>query len=94
MPLVWLLLLLILTAAASELGRFAPSEVIRYGTNVDSEAIEDAICKASQLTSLRIGDFVAVELAPSALLSERKEGSLEFKATFCENEIFSFRIIF
>ena len=30
-------------SVASELGRFAPSEVIRYGTNVDSEAIEDAI---------------------------------------------------
>ena len=30
-------------SVASELGRFAPSEVIRYGTNVDSEPIEDAI---------------------------------------------------
>ncbi len=29
--------------AASELGRFAPSEVIRYGSNVDCEPIEDAI---------------------------------------------------
>ena len=30
-------------SVASELGRFAPSEVIRYGSNVDCEAIEDAI---------------------------------------------------
>ncbi len=30
-------------SAASELGRFAPSEVIRYGSNVDCEPIEDAI---------------------------------------------------
>ena len=30
-------------SAASELGRFAPSEVIRYGQNVDADAIEDAI---------------------------------------------------
>ena len=30
-------------SVASELGRFAPSEVLRYGTNVDCEAIEDAI---------------------------------------------------
>jgi len=30
-------------SVASELGRFAPSEIIRYGTNVDHEAIEDAI---------------------------------------------------
>ena len=56
--------------------------------------VEEAICKASQLTSLRIGDFVAVELAPSASLAIKSEGSLSFKATFCENEIFNFRIIF
>ena len=30
-------------SVASELGRFAPSEIIRYGSNVDCEAIEDAI---------------------------------------------------
>ena len=30
-------------SVASELGRFAPSEVIRYGAGVDCEAIEDAI---------------------------------------------------
>ncbi len=30
-------------SAASELGRFAPSEVIRFGANVDCESIEDAI---------------------------------------------------
>ena len=30
-------------SVASELGRFAPSEVIRYGTGVDCEPIEDAI---------------------------------------------------
>lgn len=30
-------------SVASELGRFAPSEVIRYGSNVDCEQIEDAI---------------------------------------------------
>ncbi len=30
-------------SAASELGRFAPTEVIRFGQNVDKEPIEDAI---------------------------------------------------
>ena len=30
-------------SVASELGRFSPSEVIRYGTGVDKEPIEDAI---------------------------------------------------
>ena len=58
------------------------------------EAVENAICKASQLTSLRIGDYVAVELAPASRLAEKTEGSLNFKATFCENEIFSFKVIY
>ena len=58
------------------------------------QAVEEAICKASQLTSLRIGDYVAVELSPASQLAEKTEGSLSFKATFCENDIFSFRIIF
>ena len=58
------------------------------------QAAEEAICKASQLTSLRIGDYVAVELAPASVLAEKTEGSLSFKATFCENEIFNFKVIF
>ncbi len=58
------------------------------------QAVEEAICKASQLTSLRIGDYVAVELSPASLLAEKTEGSLTFKATFCENEIFNFKVIF
>lgn len=58
------------------------------------QAAEAAICKASQLTSLRIGDYVAVELAPASALAEKTEGSLSLKATFCENEIFNFKIIF
>lgn len=58
------------------------------------QAAEAAICKASELTSLRIGDYVAVELAPASVLAEKTEGSLTFKATFCENEIFCFKIIF
>ena len=33
------------------------------------QAAEEAICKASQLTSLRIGDYVAVELAPASVLA-------------------------
>ena len=58
------------------------------------QAAEASICKASELTSPRIGDYVAVELAPASVLAEKTEGSLTFKATFCENEIFCFKIIF
>ncbi len=56
--------------------------------------IEAAVCKASQLTSLRIGDFVAVELAPVAPLASRTDGQVSFKAGFCENELYCFKIVF
>lgn len=58
------------------------------------EMIEESICKASQLTSLRIGDFVAVELAPLTMMTCRKENGAQIKATFCENSIFDFKVIF
>ena len=56
--------------------------------------LEGAICKASQLTSLRIGDYVAVELAALARLADKCAGEVSVKGTFCENEIFGFKIIF
>ena len=58
------------------------------------EVIEETICKASQLTSLRIGDFVAVELAPISRLTDRSESEVSVRATFCENSIFDFKIIY
>lgn len=56
--------------------------------------LEDTICRASQLTSLRIGDFVAAELEQPMKLALRSEGSTALEATFCENGIISNRIIF
>ena len=56
--------------------------------------LEDAICNASRLTSLRIGDFVAVELTPPQSLSTREESEVSVKGTFCDNDIFDFNIIF
>lgn len=58
------------------------------------QAAEEAICKASELTSLRIGDYVAIELAPQSTLSENTDGNTIFKATFCNNELFNCKIIF
>ena len=58
------------------------------------EMLEDAICKASALTSLRIGDFVAVELAPAGLLASKDEGSAAFRASYCENDMYDFKLIF
>ena len=59
-----------------------------------TEVIEEAVCRASQLTTLRIGDFVAVELAPESLLATREEGEVSLKAVYCENESFDMKVIF
>ena len=56
--------------------------------------LEEAICKASQLTSLRIGDYVAVEMAPLDTLADKSAGEVTVTGTFCEKEIFGFKIIF
>ena len=68
-----------------------------YSTNCGEEIkerLENAICKASMLTSLRIGDYVAVELAKPELLSSKNAGSTQIKACFCENETIATSIIF
>ena len=56
--------------------------------------LEDTICNASALTSLRIGDFVAVELSPMTSLATRDSGDIAVKGSFCDNEAFSFKIKF
>ena len=58
------------------------------------ELLEKTICKASELTSLRIGDFVAVELEGMKRLASKEAGTTSVKGTFCENEIFDFNVIF
>ena len=63
------------------------------GENI-KEILENSICRASTLTSLRIGDYVAVELARPELLSCKNAGSTKIKACFCEDEIISTNIIF
>lgn len=59
-----------------------------------TEKIEEAICKASQLTSLRIGDMVAVELSEQKMLAARQDGEASFSATFCGNELYGMKVIF
>ena len=56
--------------------------------------LEESICKASALTSLRIGDIVALELAPMQILESRSEGSTRFRSTYCENELFDINLLF
>ena len=71
--------------------RLDRESVILSGAKV---LIEEALCTASQLTSLRIGDFVAVELKEQQKLACREDGTIAVKGEFCEKEIFSFNIIF
>lgn len=85
---------IVLESEGNEVGFMKNGEKLFNSVTGSTKVIEEAICKASELTSLRIGDFVAVELAPPATLAEKKEGSLDFKATFCEKEIFNYKIIF
>ena len=56
--------------------------------------LEESICKASELTSLRIGDFVAVELSPLAMITSRHEEETTLKGTFCDNILFDFKVIY
>ena len=67
-----------------------------FGCTVEGlkEKVEEAICKASKLTTLRIGDFVAIELAPSAQICDRSEEETKIKAVFGENDLFDFKLIF
>lgn len=58
------------------------------------EKVEEAICRASRLTTLRIGDFVAIELAPPTPICDRSEEETDIKAVFGENDLFDFRLIF
>ena len=58
------------------------------------DLLEEALCKASELTSLRIGDFVAVELKEQQKLANKEDGTTAIRGEFCEKEIFSFSIIF
>ena len=58
------------------------------------EQIEDAICKASQMTTLRIGDFIAIELKTTDLLALNDERTVSLKGDYCENEIFNMKIHF
>lgn len=58
-----------------------------------TDMVEEALCRASMLTSLRIGDYVAVELTPVSRLASGPEET-SFKATYCGNELYDIRIIF
>ena len=69
---------------------------IHHSSKADpiKEVIEDAVCRASQLTTLRTGDFIAIELTPETPLATREERETRLAATYCENELFDIKLIF
>ncbi len=55
------------------------------------EIIEAGIEQATKLTSIRIGDYLAIEMAPPTKLEAQGEANI--KAIFNEDEIINFKII-
>lgn len=58
-----------------------------------ADALEDAIAEASMYVSQRIGDIVAVELAPASVLSGRDEKRTGAAIRFKDRELLRFCIV-
>ena len=56
--------------------------------------LEETICKSSELITLRVGDYVAVELEPMQLMCKREDGEVAISGKFCDNDIYSLKVIF
>lgn len=65
-----------------------------FAAVADKGVLEDAICRASRMTSVRIGDFVAAELDKAEILATRNREETSLKGIFCERDIHDCRIIF
>ena len=61
--------------------------------NGAKKILEDAICSSSELISLRIGDYVAVEMDAPFVISAKKDEKTSLKGIFCNNEVFDFKTI-
>lgn len=60
-------------------------EIFSTGVEGIRAKIEDAIVRCSAHTSMRNGDYIAVELAPVSTLHTREDGDCKLSATYCEN---------
>lgn len=73
------------------------NEEVIFETEVGENAAEtvcQAIEDASKIVSLRIGDYIAIELKDRASLVNRSEEKVLLSATFCENPLFDFNVVF
>lgn len=84
---------IVLDSAEKEFSIFKDHELIYKTSEGSKELIESAIEKATKFTSIRIGDFIAIEMAPPYILDLEKNGEANLKAIFNEDEIFSFKLI-
>ena len=65
-----------------------------FGSTPERSLIEDAICRASQLTSLRIGDYVAAELSDLKALERAGGSDVTVKGEFGGRCLYDFKVIF
>lgn len=65
-----------------------------FCATAERNIIEDAICKASKLTSLRIGDYVVAELADLEVIAGKQEAETHVKGESDGNGLYEFKIIF
>ena len=65
-----------------------------FSAAADKELLEDTICKASQTTSLRIGDFVAVELDEIRILAGSGDSEVDFIGESEGTSLYGFKLIF
>lgn len=65
-----------------------------FSGKAERSLIEDTICRASGMTSLRIGDFVAVEMDSVKVLAAKEKGQTGLEGRFNDETAFSFKLIF
>lgn len=68
--------------------------VASYNCEGIKQSIERAIVECSERASLRIGDFVALELGPMQELATRSEGDCTLVGSFCGNSTIDIKINF
>lgn len=63
-------------------------------SDIESGRLEKALSDASEKVSLRIGDYLAVEIAPLSLLATKEEKEITLSGSWCGNPLFEFPVIF
>lgn len=65
-----------------------------FSTNAETlSQIESVIAQATEKIYIRIGDLVAIELAPRKPLCSREEGRCHVNGTYCGNFLLDFNVI-